>query len=442
MFNELLSTINQYAWGAPSIVLLVGTGLFLTIRLNFIQFRYFSKALKILFGKESKKPQPGDISRFQALATALSGTIGTGNIAGVATAIVLGGPGAVFWMWLTALVGMATKFASCTLAVKYREKMPNGTIAGGPMYTLKNGLNMPYIGGFFAFMTIIASFGIGCTVQANSIVDGITYVFPQSQNHTLLIGIVLALAVAIVILGGVKRIASVATLIVPFMALAYCAVAILILLLHLGRIPAAFFTIFELALNPQAAGGAMFGAAIQYGVARGVFSNEAGLGSAAIAHAAARTDDPVKQGLVAMLGPFIDTIVVCTMTALVIIIMAHNAPSEFQGASLSAYAFDQGLRSLGLGPLGGWVVGFGLIFFAYSTIIAWSYYGDRCAQFLLGVRAVIPYRIVFTLLIVVGAVAPLQMVWQFADIANILMAFPNLISVLLLSGLLKASLKK
>lgn len=433
--TEWTGTVAGQLWGIPAIVLLVGTGLYLTVRLRFIQFRGFRHSIELISGKYDKKDDPGEVTHFQALSTALSATVGTGNIAGVATAIALGGPGAVFWMWITALVGMASKYASCSLALKFRHIHADGTVSGGPMYTLLHGLNMPKLGAAFAFFTLVASFGIGNMVQANSVTDGLTYIFPNAANYKLIIGVVIAIMVGLVIIGGIRRIAKVTSRIVPFMAIFYCGAALLILIINVEKIPSAFATIFNLALNPWAAGGGAIGAAIQYGVARGVFSNEAGLGSAPMAHAAARTKEPVREGLVAMMGPFIDTIVICTMTALVIIIMGAYGdarPDHLTGAALSAYSFEQAL-----GPVGSWVVGFGLMFFAYSTMIAWSYYGDRSAEFLFGERAILPYRIIYTVLVVVGAYVPLQLVWNFADIANILMAAPNLISLILLAGLVK-----
>ena len=428
-------TVAGYAWGIPSIVLLVGTGLYLTLRLRLIQLRGFKHAFQLVSGKYDKSTDPGEVTHFQALSTALSATVGTGNIAGVATAIALGGPGAVFWMWITAVVGMASKFTSCTLALKFREQHPDGSISGGPMYTLANALNMKWLGVLFATFALIASFGIGNMVQANSVVGGLSYIIPAASEYKLIIGVVMAMMVGLVIIGGIKRIAKVASRIVPLMAVLYCGAALVILILNIGKIPEALFTIINLALNPYAAGGGAIGAAIQYGVARGVFSNEAGLGSAPMAHAAARTTEPVREGLVAMLGPFIDTIVICTMTALVIVIMGtwgDARPADLNGAALSAHAFG-----LALGTFGAWIVGFGLMFFAFSTILAWSYYGDRSAEFLFGARAVLPYRIIYTVLVVVGAYIPLNLVWNFADIANILMAVPNLISMILLGGLVK-----
>jgi AGCS family alanine or glycine:cation symporter len=440
LINQLTEWTGNLAgqlWGSKlAVAILVGTGLYLTLRLRFVQFRGFRHSIELISGKYDKKDDPGEVSHFQALSTALSATVGTGNIAGVATAIALGGPGAVFWMWITALVGMATKYASCTLALKFRHFHPDGSVSGGPMYTLLHGLNMPKLGALFAFFTLVASFGIGNMVQANSVTDGLTYIFPHATDYKLFIGVVIAIMVGLVIIGGIKRIAKVTSRIVPFMAIFYCGAALLILLINIEKIPDAFLTIFNLALNPYAAGGGAIGAAIQYGVARGVFSNEAGLGSAPMAHAAARTKEPVREGLVAMMGPFIDTIIICTMTALVIVIMGawgEARPENLSGAALSAYSFEQAL-----GPVGSWVVGFGLVFFAYSTIIAWSYYGDRSAEFLFGARAILPYRVIYTVLVVVGAYVPLQLVWNFADIANILMAAPNLISLILLAGLVKS----
>ncbi len=433
--TEITGTIAGYAWGIPSIVLLVGTGLYLSIRLRGIQFRGFRHATNLVQGKYDKVDDPGEVTHFQALSTALSATIGTGNIAGVATAITLGGPGAVFWMWITALVGMATKYASCTLAVKYRYLHPNGEVSGGPMYTLRDGLGMPKLGAAFAVFTLIASFGIGNMVQANSVVDGIGFILPELAGYKTTLGVIMGIAVGLVIIGGIKRIARVASTIVPFMAVAYILASLTILVMNFTAIPEALWTIINHALNPWAAGGGAVGAAIQYGVARGVFSNESGLGSAPMAHAAARTSEPVREGLVAMLGPFIDTLIICTMTALVIVIVGawgDARPEELTGAALSAYAFSQVL-----GDFGGWVVGFGLMFFAYSTIIAWSYYGDRSAEFLFGEKAVLPYRIIYIVLVVVGASVPLQLVWNFADIANIFMAAPNLISLILLAGVVK-----
>jgi len=426
-------------------IALVGTGLYLTWRLRFVQVRHFCDGLRLLFQHTKAKDRaPGEVSRFAALSTALSGTIGTGNIAGVATAITMGGPGAIFWMWITAIVGMATKFASCTLAVKFRDVDEQGHFSGGPMHTLRNGLNMPKLGAIFAFFTIIATLGTGNAVQANSIVNGLSYVVPQVHDHRLLLGCFLAAFVGVVILGGVKRIATVASFMVPFMTILYCGAAIVILILNVKAIPSVFVQILHLAFTPHAVAGGSMGSALRYGIARGVFSNEAGMGTAAIAHAAVRTNRASQQGFVAMLGPFIDTLVICSMTAFVIIIAGNPNTHGITGASLSSYAFQHGLGELGEfnGHVGAWVVSFSLIFFAYTSIIAWSYYGGRCVNFLLGPRFITPYRILFTLLVIVGAISPLKLVWQIADLSNIFMIIPNLVSLILLTPFLKDLLRR
>jgi AGCS family alanine or glycine:cation symporter len=417
-----------------TLLLLLGAGLYLTLRMGFVQVRGFRHAVALLSGRYSRPQDTGEVSHFQALSTALSATVGTGNIAGVATAISLGGPGALFWMWITAILGMATKFTECTLSLRFRQVAPDGKVAGGPMYTLLHGLNMRRTAAAFASFALIASFGIGNMVQANSVIDGLGYVFPQLHNYKWLAGCVLAALIGLVIIGGVRRIARVASAIVPFMAIGYITAALLVLLNHLGDIPAAIATILEHALNPWAVGGAAVGEAIRWGVARGLFSNEAGLGSSPIAHAAARTNEPVREGLVAMLEPFIDTLVICSMTGLVIIVTGawQESSESLMGAALTAHSFSDSL-----GEAGAWVVGVSLSLFAYSTMIAWSYYGDRSAYYLFGERAVMPYRVLFTVLVVVGAAVPLQLVWNIADITNILMAVPNLLGLMLLAGLVR-----
>ncbi|HSG12144.1 MAG TPA: alanine/glycine:cation symporter family protein [Gammaproteobacteria bacterium] len=422
-------------WGNPvTLIVLLGTGLYLTLRMGLIQLRGFTHAFGLVSGKYSCKTDVGEVSHFQALSTALSATVGTGNIAGVATAITLGGPGALFWMWVTAVFGMATKFVECTLALQFRKISPDGSVAGGPMYTLLHGLKMPRLAALFAGFALIASFGIGNMVQANSVMDGLRYIVPELDGYRWFFGCGLAALVGLVILGGVKRIARVASTIVPFMAMAYLFAALLVLANHAAAIPEAIQTIFNMALNPWSVGGAAVGEAIRWGVARGLFSNEAGLGSSPMAHAAARTNEPVREGLVAMLEPFIDTLVICTLTGLVLVVTGawQESSASLTGAALTAHAFTGTL-----GTAGGWVVGGGLTLFAYSTIIAWSYYGDRSAYFLFGERAVMPYRVIYTLLVVIGAAVPLQLVWNIADVTNILMALPNLISLVLLAGLVK-----
>jgi AGCS family alanine or glycine:cation symporter len=433
--TELTGELSGLLWGNPlTLLVLLGTGLYLTLRMGLVQVRGFRHSVHLIAGKYSSHRDQGEVSHFQALSTALSATVGTGNIAGVATAISLGGPGALFWMWVTAIFGMATKFTECTLALKFREVAPDGTVAGGPMYTLLHGARMRRTAAAFAAFALVASFGIGNMVQANSVMDGLGYIAPELHASAWLIGVLLAVLVGLVILGGVRRIAMVASTLVPFMAILYIAAALLVLLNHLGDIPAAFATIFNHALNPWAVGGAAVGEAIRWGVARGLFSNEAGLGSSPMAHAAARTNEPVREGLVAMMEPFIDTLVICTMTGLVIVVTGawQESSDSLMGAALTAHAF-----SSALGAAGAWVVGIGLTLFAFSTIIAWSYYGDRSAYFLFGERAVLPYRVCYTMLVVIGAAVPLQLVWNIADITNILMALPNLLGLILLAGLVK-----
>ena len=431
--TEWSGELSGLLWGSPlTLIALLGTGLYLTIRMGLIQVRGFGHAVGLISGKYSCRSDSGEVSHFQALSTALSATIGTGNIAGVATAITLGGPGALFWMWVTAFFGMATKFTECTLALKFREISPDGEVAGGPMYTLLRGLKMKRTAALFAIFALVASFGIGNMVQANSVMDGLGYIFPELDEYKWLGGVLLATLVGMVILGGVKRIARVASAIVPFMAIIYVSAALIVLFNHASEIPSAFALIFDMALNPWSVGGAAVGEAIRWGVARGLFSNEAGLGSSPMAHAAARTNEPVREGLVAMMEPFIDTLVICTLTGLVIVVTGawQESSDSLMGAALTAHAFSNTI-----GDAGAMVVGIGLSLFAYSTIIAWSYYGDRSAYYLFGEKAVLPYRVVYTLLVVVGAAVPLKLVWNVADVTNILMALPNLLGLILLAGL-------
>ena len=426
--------LSGLLWGSwVTLAVLLGVRLYLTLRLGFVQVRGFTHSIRIVQGKYACAEDKGDVSHFQALSTALSATVGTGNIAGVATAISLGGPGALFWMWVTAFLGMATKFTESTLAVKFREIDQHG-VSGGPMYTLLHGLKMPRIAMAFALFAAIASFGIGNLVQVNSVVDGLAFINSDVKEHSWLVGVIMAMLVGMVILGGVKRIAKVASTIVPFMAIVYISVAMVVLLNQYDEIPAAIMTVLNHALNPWAVGGAAVGEAIRWGVARGLFSNEAGLGSSPMAHAAATTNEPVREGLVAMMEPFIDTLVICSMTGLAIVVTGAylTAPEGVAGASLTAYAFSQSI-----GDAGAYIVGGGLALFAFSTIIAWSYYGDRSVKFMFGEKAVMPYRVIYTLLIVVGAIVPLQLVWNIADITNILMAIPNLIALVLLTALVK-----
>jgi len=431
--TQLTGSVSALLWGNPlTLAILLGTGVYLTVRLRAIQVRGFRSGVRLLGRGLGGEGDEGEVSPFQALSTVLSATVGTGNIAGVATAITLGGPGALFWMWVTAVVGMATKFTECALALRYREIRPGGEAAGGPMFTLANGLGMRRTGMAFAAAAMVASFGIGNMVQANSVVEGLVFAWPEAGGLRWLIGIGMAAAVAAVILGGVRRIAAVASMLVPVMAGVYLLAAVAVLAGHAEFIPAALGRIFELALNPAAAGAAALGEAIRWGVARGLFSNEAGLGSSPMAFAATRTSQPANAGLVAMLGPFVDTLVICTLTGLVIVttqLARPDMPGDLTSTALTAFAFGSVL-----GHAGTLIVGLGLALFAYSTMIAWSYYGDRCALFLFGGGAVVPYRIVFTLLVVVGATVPLQLVWNIADIMNLLMAIPNLLALVLLAG--------
>lgn len=443
---HMLDEISGVVWGPALLALLLGTGLYLTFFMRFMPVRRIGTAFRLLFrGRSHKGVEPGDITPFQTLMTALAATIGTGNIAGVATAIVLGGPGAVFWMWMTALVGMATKYAEAVLAVRFREVDAEGRHVGGPMYYIRNGLGpkWSWLAFLFAFFAAVAAFGIGNMVQANSVTAVITAKFAVSE---WVVGAVMTAVVFAVIIGGVKRIGAVAEYLVPFMAVAYVLGGLLVIALNYQDVPAGLAYIVRSAFTPTAASGGFAGAAIwagiRFGVARGVFSNEAGLGSAAIAHAAAKTSDPVQQGMIAMLGTFIDTLVACTITALVIVTvhvpveladgttqMLPAWASGLNGAELTSHAFSNGLPGFG-----GWIVTFGLILFAFTTILGWSYYGERAAEYLFGVRVVMPYRYLWVIAVFVGSVMQLKLVWAITDILNGLMAIPNLIALLLLSG--------
>ncbi|MDN5324088.1 MAG: alanine or glycine:cation symporter, family [Clostridia bacterium] len=436
-FVNLMGKVNSFVWGPYMLALLVGTGLFLTFRLGFITFKFLPYALKLSFSKHQDDTSEGDITHFQALMTALAATIGTGNIAGVATAVALGGPGAVVWMWLTALVGMATKYAEAILAVKYRVKDENGEMAGGPMYFIEKGLNMKWLGVLFAFFGAAAGFGIGNMVQSNSVADALNSTFGLSHWIS---GVVLAILTALVVLGGIKSIAKVTSTLVPIMAVFYVLGGLLIILLNISQLPAAIALIFKAAFSgaqPIAGGfaGATVAKAIRFGVARGVFSNEAGLGSAPIAAAAAKTDHPARQAFVSMTGTFLDTIIVCSITGLVLAITGVWETGE-TGAALTTMAFNKGLP----GP-GGLIVAIGIILFAYSTILGWAYYGEKCAEYLFGVSAVKPYRYLWVIFVGLGAVAKLSLVWDIADTLNGLMAIPNLIGLLLLSGVVVSETK-
>ena len=428
--KTLFDTLGGWVWGPYMLVLLVGTGVYLTIRLMGIQFTLLPFALKQAFTPQKKtegETQEGDISHFGALMTALSATIGTGNIAGVATAVVVGGPGAVFWMWITAIFGMATKYGEGVLAVKYRVQNSKGEMSGGPMYYIERGMKQKWLAILFAGFATIASFGIGSSVQSNSVAQSIHASFGIEGWIT---GVVLTVFTAVVILGGIKSISKVSSVIVPFMAVFYVLGGLIIILLNLDALMPALELIFSDAFTGNAVAGGALGTVIRYGVARGVFSNEAGMGSAPIAAAAAKTDHPVRQALVSMTGTFLDTIVVCSITGIVLV-MGNMYMDGETGAALTTHTFNKMLP----GP-GGWIVTFGLIFFAYSTILGWCYYGEKCATYLFGDKCITIYRVIYVATVMLGTVASLDLVWAAADTFNGLMAIPNLIALLALSGVI------
>ncbi|MGR5062090.1 alanine/glycine:cation symporter family protein [Photobacterium sp. DNB22_13_2] len=415
------------------LVLILGVGIFLTLGLKLMPIVKIGAGFKLLWtGRipEKEEEAKGEISPFNALMTSLSATIGTGNIAGVATAIFLGGPGALFWMWCTALVGMATKFAEAVCAVKYRETDANGNHVGGPMYYIKNGLSSKWawLGTAFAIFGSLAGFGIGNTVQSNSVAAAVESSFGVSP---VISGLIMMVLVGLVLMGGIKRIADVAGKLVPLMAIFYIASGLIVLFMNISEIPAAFGLIISSAFTPVAAQGGFAGAAvwaaIRFGVARGIFSNEAGLGSAPIAHAAAQTKNPVAQGLVAMLGTFIDTIVVCSITGLAIVVSGSWLSGE-TGAALTSAAFASALPGIG-----NYVVAIALSIFAFTTILGWSFYSEKCVQYLFGVKAIIPFRVLWIIAVPIGATSSLEFIWLLADTLNAMMAIPNLIALLLLS---------
>ncbi|KJY93612.1 sodium:alanine symporter [Vibrio neptunius] len=427
--QSLLKTIDSFVWGPPLLILLVGTGVYFTFRLGLLQFRHLPTALKMVFSKDDSK-KPGDVSSFAALCTALSATIGTGNIVGVATAIKLGGPGALFWMWLAALFGMATKYAECLLAVKYRKVDDKGQMIGGPMYYLQYGVGSRMLASLFAFFALgVACFGIGTFPQVNAILDASEISFGMPREAS---AVILTLIVAFVTLGGIQSIAKVAGKVVPTMALFYVLACLSVIIINSDQLLNAIELVLVSAFTQTAATGGFLGAsimlAIQSGIARGVFSNESGLGSAPMAAAAAKTDSCVRQGLISMTGTFFDTIIICTMTGLALI-LTGAWQSDFAGAAMTTHAFAVGLNAQTLGPI---LVSVGLIFFAFTTILGWNYYGERCVVFLFGTRAVLPYKVIFLALVASGAFLHLDMIWIIADIVNGLMAVPNLIGLILL----------
>ncbi|MDR1229577.1 MAG: sodium:alanine symporter family protein [Azoarcus sp.] len=440
-FAALVSDIDDIVWGPYILIpLLFIVGVVLTVGLRFIPWRELPHAFATMWrGRHRHPDHEGELTPFRALMTSLAATIGTGNIVGVATAILMGGPGAVFWMWMTAAFGMATKFCEATLAVKFREVTPDGKFVGGPMYYIKNGLGpkWKWLAALFAVFGTVASFGIGNMTQANSVTANVVKL---GADYGLIlepwvIAVVLLVLSGVVLVGGVKRIGMVAGTLVPVMALIYVFGGLIVLAVHIEKVPEAIRLIFESAFSGHAAvggfAGASIAAAIRFGVARGLFSNEAGLGSAPIAHATAIVDNPVKQGLLGMLDPFLDTLIVCTISALVIIVSGQwmtPGITEAGAGTLTAQAF-----SVAMGGFGSWLVTIGLVLFAFSTILGWCVYGERCVIYLFGHKAALPYRIVFTLVVPVGAVAKLSLVWGLADLFNGLMAIPNLIALLLLS---------
>jgi AGCS family alanine or glycine:cation symporter len=433
IFNKVLDAIYPWACGLPLIVLITCVGVYLTFALRGIQFKYLGFALKIALGSQDKNAK-GDISHFQALMTALAATIGTGNIAGVATAITVGGLGALFWMWLTALIGMSIKYAEALLAVKYRITDKKGEMSGGPMYFIEKGLGWKWLAASFAIFGVFASFGGGNMLQANSVADAVKSLFQIDPLYT---GIVVAIFTGLTLIGGIKSIGNVASILVPFMGFFYIGGASIVILHRADLIPITFMNIFQQAFTGQAAVGGFLGAsvlaAIQTGVSRGIMTSEAGLGTASIAAAAARTDEPGRQALVSMTGSFLATIIMCTVTGLVLGVtqvqgMTDAAGNMLTGASLTLAAFNSVV------PWGGYIVTVGLVLFAFTTLIGWAYYGEKCVEYLFGEKVIPFYRLLFTIIVVPGAVLNLEIVWKFTDITNSLMAIPNLIGILALGS--------
>lgn len=435
---ETLNAIDSFVWGPPLLVLLIGTGLMLTVRLHLLQVFRLPRALKLIF--TAKNQGEGDVDSFKALCTALAATVGTGNIVGVATAVHSGGPGAIFWMWMAAFVGMATKYAEGCLAVKYRTVDKNGDIAGGPMYYIENGLGKKYkpLAFLFAFFgVLVAFFGIGTFAQVNSIVEITRLTTSIPVEYT---AIVLTILVAAITIGGLQSIARVASKIVPAMAVIYVVSTVAFLVIFADQIPAAVEQIIVSAFTPTAAAGGFLGAtvlvAMRNGVARGVFSNESGLGSAPIVAAAAKTKWPAEQGLISMTGTFIDTIIICTLTGLVLVVSGAWM-GDVNGAALTNAAFNMAFPAYG-----SIILCVGLTLFAFTTILGWNYYGERCIEYLVGVKGILPYRIIFIALVACGAFIKLDVIWVLADIVNGLMAIPNLIALIGLSGVVVAETKK
>ena len=437
LLHDFIIWLNGYLWGPPMLVILFGTHIFLTLRLRFIQ-RHILLAIKLSFKKEGEGD--GDISHFGSLTTALAATIGTGNIVGVATAVALGGPGAVLWCWLTGVFGIATKYGEAVLAVRYREKTSDGTMLGGPMYALAKGLNARWLAVLFCIFTALAAFGIGNMVQANSIAVMVNETFSISPYIT---GLVMTAIVGAVILGGIRSIAGVCEKLVPFMALFYIIGCAVILVLNAHVLPATVMLIIKSAFTPQAAAGGFIGASVmmaaRFGIARGLFSNESGLGSAPIVAAAAQTKNPVKQALVSSTGTFWDTVVICAMTGLVIVSEVILSPSDLGGLTGAALTKEAFAKIPVIGPM---VLTGGLLTFVFSTILGWSYYGERAVEYLIGKSGIKPYRVLWVIAVFIGSVISLPLVWDFADSMNALMALPNLISLILLNHIIVAETRK
>ncbi|MDD7332855.1 MAG: sodium:alanine symporter family protein [Lachnospiraceae bacterium] len=443
-FSELIQKIDDFVWGPAMLVLMVGTGIILTVRTRFLTWRNLGHAIRSTFSKEARSTKgDGDVSSFSALTTALAATIGTGNIVGVATAMVSGGPGALVWMWISAAFGLSSKFSECMLAVKYREINEKGEMCGGPMYTMRNALKHKKLGAvmgwLFAFFATIASFGIGNMTQGNSISSALQATFHVPVEAT---GVVISILVLIIIIGGIRTISSVSSVVVPVMALFYMLCGLIVIFGNLRNLPAGLSMIFQMAFSVKAIGGGMCGTivasmmnAMRFGVARGVFSNEAGMGSAAISASAASTDSPVQQGYINMTGTFWDTIVVCTITGLAIASSGFLGMTDASGKLIEGSALTIEAFKTVLGTPGAWLVSIGITLFAFSTILGWEYQGEKAWEYLMGThRYNMIYRIVFSLVVYIGCTQTLKLVWSFSDIANALMAIPNLICLLLLSG--------
>lgn len=453
IITSTVKSVDDFVWGPVMLVLLVGTGIFLTIRTRFAAWRNLSYALGSVLSKEARttKRGSGDVSPFSALMTALAATIGTGNIIGVATAMFSGGPGALVWMWISACFGLTSKFSECMLAIKYRTVNEKGEMSGGPMYTMRNGLKNKTFGrilGFlFALFTVLASFGIGNMTQANSISGSVKEIFGIPTTIT---GIIITILALIIILGGITSISKISSVVVPGMAVFYVIAGLIVIIANIQNLPAGLAQIFVMAFHPQAIGGGVMGVitvtvmnSIRYGVARGVFSNEAGLGSAAITAAAATTDDPVRQGYINMTGTFFDTIVVCSITGLAIASSGVLGTVDGTGAALQGVQLTMAAFSTVLGPLGKYLVGIGIILFAFSTILGWEYHGEKAFEYLFQSHKYnIIYRVFFSLIVYVGATQTLQLVWDLSDIMNALMAIPNLICMLIMSKEIAQEVKR